>query len=165
MILSQPAAAQAPELGQGWLPEFTLTARQLVRLAEATAADKFQWRPAAGVRSISEVYMHIALSNFLLLERAGVTSSVDRSKLPKNPETSITNKADVIQWLKSSLDAVRSGYQGADRQKKVQFFNKESTSEFVFLRILIHNNEHMGQSIAYARMNGVVPPWSTATER
>jgi uncharacterized damage-inducible protein DinB len=167
VMLSTPAAAQTvpPELGQGWIPELSLASRHLLQLAEATPAEKFTWRPAPGVRSISEVYMHLALGNFWLLEQAGVKSPTDLSKLPKNPEKSITNKADVIQWLRSSLDTVHKGYQSADKQKKVQFFGRESTSEFVFLRILIHNNEHMGQSIAYARMNAVAPPWSKAPER
>ena len=157
----RPAAAQTvpPELGQGWAPEFALTARQLVQLAEAIPAERFGWRPGPGVRSIGEVYMHLATGNFYLLEQAGVKPA-DPVKLPT--ETSVTAKADVIQWLKRSLDAVRNGYEGADRQKKVRFFGKDTTSELVFLRILLHNNEHMGQSIAYARMNGVVPPWSKA---
>jgi uncharacterized damage-inducible protein DinB len=161
LVLLHPAAAQAPppELGQGWIPEFTLTSRQLLQLAEATPAEKFTWRPGPGVRSISEVYMHLAAGNFWLMEQAGVPSSPEASKMPKDLK-SVTSKAEVIQWLRSSLDAVRKGYESADRQKKVQFFGKETTSELVFLRILIHNNEHMGQSIAYARMNGVVPPWS-----
>lgn len=159
--LARPSAApQAPELGQGWLPELTLTTRQLLQLAEATPADKFGWRPAPGVRSISEVYMHLAIGNYILLERAGVTPPVATSSLPKDPEKTITRKADVIQWLRNSLDAVGKAYQSADRQKKVQFFGKDATADGVFLRILVHNNEHMGQSIAYARMNGVVPPWS-----
>ena len=163
LVLSHPAAAQTPppELGQGWIPEFTLTSRQLLQLAEATPAAKFTWRPGPGVRSISEVYMHLAAGNFWLMAQAGVPPPPEASKMPKDPN-SVTSKAEVIQWLRNSLDAVRKGYESADRQKKVQFFGKETTSELVFLRILIHNNEHMGQSIAYARMNGVVPPWSQA---
>jgi len=162
MVISGLARTQSPppELGQGWLPEFAATTRQLLQLAEATPEGKFTWRPSPGVRSISEVYMHLALGNFWLLEQAGAKSSIDLSKLPKDAETSITNKADVIQWLRNSLDAVSTGYQSADRQKKVQFFGKEATADGVFLRIVLHNNEHMGQSIAYARMNGIVPPWS-----
>jgi uncharacterized damage-inducible protein DinB len=152
------AFAQDPELGQGWLPEFTLCAKHLVQLAEATPAEKFSWRPAPGVRSISEVYMHLAAGNFWLLGQAGV--KVDLASLPKDPEKSVTAKADVIKWLKQSLELVKTSYETADRQKKVQFFNRETTADGVFLRILAHNNEHMGQSIAYARMNGVVPPWS-----
>jgi uncharacterized damage-inducible protein DinB len=164
VMLSTPAAAQTvpPELGQGWIPELSLASRHLLQLAEATPAEKFTWRPAPGVRSISEVYMHLAAGNFWLLEQAGVTAPADAPKMPKDAEKRVTSKAEVIQWLRSSLDAVRTGYESADRQKKVQFFGKETTSEMVFLRILVHINEHMGQSIAYARMNGVAPPWSKA---
>ena len=159
--IARPAAAQGPdpELGQGWLPEFTLTSRHLLALAEAVPAEKFGWRPAPGVRSISEVYMHIAAANLFLLGQAGVPSP-ELAKLPKDFEKSVTGKADVVRWLRTSLDAVKNAYQTADRQKKVQLFGKDTTAEGVFLRILLHNNEHMGQSIAYARMNGVVPPWS-----
>jgi uncharacterized damage-inducible protein DinB len=160
-VASYRAAAQdiPPELGQGWAPEFALTSRQLLQLAEATPAEKYSWRPAPGVRSISEVYMHIAIANLWLLQQAGAPSP-ELAKLPKDPEKSVTAKADVITWLRRSQDAVRAAYPSADRQKKVQFFNKDATADGVFLRILLHDNEHMGQSIAYARMNGIVPPWS-----
>jgi uncharacterized damage-inducible protein DinB len=161
-LWAAPSSAQTapPELGQGWLPEFTLTSRNLLQLAEATPAEKFAWRPGPGVRSISEVYMHLALGNFYLLGQAGGKSPLDRSKLPKDPERSITSKTEVIRLLRESLDAVSNGYQSGDRQQKVKLFGKETTSEGVFLRILLHNNEHLGQSIAYARMNGIAPPWS-----
>jgi uncharacterized damage-inducible protein DinB len=159
--LSYRAAAQdvPPELGQGWAPEFALTSRQLVQLAEAVPPDKYGWRPGPGVRSVSEVYMHIAIANLWLMQQAGVPSP-ELAKLPKDPEKSVTAKADVIQWLKTSQEAVRSAYASADRQKKVVFFGKPVVADGVFLRILLHDNEHMGQSIAYARMNGIVPPWS-----
>jgi uncharacterized damage-inducible protein DinB len=160
-LLAAPrAGAQPAELGQGWLPEFELATRQTMQLAEAMPADKYAWRPGPGVRSVSEVFMHIALGNYFLLGQAGVKVPVDLSKLPKDPEKSIAAKADVVKFLKTSFDAVRESYPKADRQKKVQFFGKEVTADGVFLRLLIHINEHMGQSIAYARMNGVVPPWS-----
>jgi uncharacterized damage-inducible protein DinB len=153
-------AQQVPkELGQGWAPEFALTSRQLLQLAEATPAEKFSWRPAPGVRSISEVYMHLALGNFFLLQQAGVTPA-DVPKWPKDPEKTITAKTEVIAMLRKSLDAVADAYKTADRKKAVRFFNQDAVADGVFLRILLHNNEHMGQSIAYARMNGVVPPWS-----
>jgi uncharacterized damage-inducible protein DinB len=160
LMLIQVATAQAPELGLGWMPEFNMASRQIIALAEATPADKFSWRPAPGVRSVSEVYMHIVLGNYGLLGQAGAKMQLDTSKLPANPEKNINAKADVITWLKNSQDAVRDGYATADRQKKVKFLGKETTADFVFLRILVHNHEHMGQSIAYARMIGVVPPWS-----
>ncbi len=77
--------------------------------------------------------------------------------------TSVTDKADVIRWLKQSLDAVNEARATAkpdDVRKKVKIFGIDATEDGIFLRIIIHNNEHMGQLIVYARMTGVVPPWS-----
>lgn len=161
LMLSASAAAQVPPgVGEGWLGELDHAARQLVQLAEATPAEKFSWRPAPGVRSIGEVYMHIALGNHFLLAQTGVKPPFDAASLGKEPEKSKTAKADVVAFLKGSFDAVRGAYTAADRQKSVKLFGKETTADNVFLRILVHNHEHMGQSIAYARMNGVAPPWS-----
>jgi uncharacterized damage-inducible protein DinB len=160
LAAAQPAFAQAPELGGGWMPEFTLTARQLVQLAEATPEDTFGWRPAPGVRSISEVYMHLALGTSRLLQYAELPPAFAAASLPKDPEKSVVKKADVIQYLKRSLDAAQKAYATADKQKTVKLFGRDVTVDGVLLRILLHCNEHMGQSIAYARMNGVVPPWS-----
>ena len=161
IMAAQTASAQIPPgVGEGWLGEFDHASRQMQQLAEATPAEKFSWRPAPGVRSISEVYMHVALGNYFLLGQTGVKPPIDLATLGKEPEKSKTAKADVIGFLKSSADFVRSTYPTVDRQKSVKLFGKEVTVENVLLRILVHNHEHMGQSIAYARMNGVVPPWS-----
>jgi uncharacterized damage-inducible protein DinB len=75
----------------------------------------------------------------------------------------VTSKADVIAYLKRSLDAVktaRAQLKPGDLQRKVSIMKKEVTVDGMYLRILVHDNEHMGQLIAYARMTGVVPPWS-----
>ena len=160
------ASAQVPDgVGEGWLGEFDHASRQLLQLAEATPAEKFSWRPAPGVRSIAEVYMHLAIANHFLLSQAGAKPSVDLSTLGKEPEKGITDKAGIIKFLNASFDAVRTAYQSIDRQKKVQLFKKDVLAGDVFLRILVHNHEHMGQSIAYARMNGITPPWSAASRQ
>ena len=104
--------------------------------------------------------MHVAVGNHFLLGQAGVEPAVDFAKLGNDPEKSITDKAGVIAFLKDSFDAVRKGYSSVDQQKKVKLLNKDVTAGDVFLRILVHNHEHMGQAIAYARINGVAPPWS-----
>jgi uncharacterized damage-inducible protein DinB len=157
------AAQQVPEgLGQGWLGEFDHSSKQLSQLADATPADKFSWRPAPGVRSVSEVYMHIALGNYFLLGQAGVKPPVDLTKLGKEPEKRLTAKAEVVDFLKKSFQHVRESYPQADKTKALKFFGRDATVDGVYLRILVHNHEHMGQSIAYARMMGVVPPWSAS---
>lgn len=147
-------------LFQGYQGEWSDVSGQLTALAEATPEDKFTWRPAAGVRSTSEVYMHLVRANFLMLDAIGWKTPAD---FKPQMTTSVTHKADVIRWLKLSLDDVRQArlsQKPEDLQRKAKFFDMDTTVDSIFLRIIIHNNEHMGQLVAYARMTGVVPPWS-----
>jgi uncharacterized damage-inducible protein DinB len=148
-------------LWQGYDGEWLHVSRQLVALAEAMPAEKFNWRPAPGVRSTSEVFMHIAVANFYLL-------SITGPKLPpeinsSNLEKTVTSKPQVVRWLKQSLDAVkdaRGRLKPGDLERKVKVQGRDATVDGMYLRIIVHANEHMGQLIAYARVNGVVPPWS-----
>jgi uncharacterized damage-inducible protein DinB len=148
-----------PGIGKGWLPEFDHAAGQTLALAEATPADKFAFRPAPGVRSMADVYMHLAQANYFLMAQAGIQTPADIAAKMK-PGLAVTAKADVIKWLKDSQEFVRSNYPKLDAKKKVNFISGETTVEGVLLRILVHSHEHMGQAIAYARMAGVKPPWS-----
>jgi uncharacterized damage-inducible protein DinB len=152
---------QAPDgIWEGYEGEWSHVSQQLIALAEATPAEKFSWRPAAGVRSTSEVYMHIVTANFYLLSMTGHQMPADRKE---NLEKTVTSKAEVIAWLKRSLDAVRTAHAAAtpeDRERKVKIEDREATVDGIYLRIIIHANEHMGQLVAYARMTGIAPPWS-----
>jgi hypothetical protein len=164
IVFVQQSRAQIPAgVAEGWNGEFDHAARQLTQLAGAIPADKFSWRPAPNVRSTSEVFMHIAIGNHLLLGQAGLKSPVDLAKLGKQPEKNITAKDEVIKFLQGSFDAVRVAAAGADRTKPAKFFGKPATVDGVLLRLLVHNHEHMGQLIGYARMSGVVPPWSAGS--
>ena len=162
VLCAKPVLAQhAPEgIWEGYDGEWKHVTSQLVALAEATPADKFSWRPAKGVRSTSEVYMHIALANFYLLSVTGPKMPAD---LKEDMEKTVTAKNDVIKWLKRSLEAVRAAHVAAtpaDLQRKVHIADRDATVDGMYLRIIVHDNEHMGQLIAYARMTGVAPPWS-----
>jgi uncharacterized damage-inducible protein DinB len=162
LFLSAPALpAQYPEgIWQGYDGEWKHVSQQLVALAEATPAEKFSWRPAPGVRSTSEVYMHIALANFHLLSVIGPAMPAD---LNLDMEKSVTSKPEVIAWLKRSLEAVRTAHAAAtpkDLERKLKIVDRPATVDGIYLRIIVHANEHMGQLIAYSRMTGVVPPWS-----
>ena len=162
LSLSVPALpAQAPEgVWQGYDGEWKHVSQQLVALAEATPAEKFSWRPAPGVRSTSEVYMHIAIANFYLLSVTGPKMPAD---LNDDMEKTVTSKAEVIAWLKRSLEAVKTAHAAEtskDLERKVKIDDRDATVDGMYLRIIVHANEHMGQLIAYARMTGVVPPWA-----
>ena len=148
-------------LWQGYDGEWKHVSTQLVALAEATPPERFAWRPAAGVRSTSEVYMHIAMANFYLLSVTGPKMPAD---LKEDMEKTVTAKADVINWLKRSLEAVKEAHLAEtpkDLERKVHIMDRDATVDGMYLRIIVHANEHMGQLIAYARMTGVVPPWAT----
>jgi uncharacterized damage-inducible protein DinB len=147
-------------LWQGYDGEWRHVSQQLIALAEATPAEKFAWRPAPGVRSTSEVYMHIVVANFWLLS---VTGPKMPAELKDDSEKSITSKAEVVKWLKLSLEAVKKAHlteTPQDLERKVKVNGRDSTVDWMYLRIIVHANEHMGQLVAYARMTGVVPPWS-----
>jgi len=152
LTASFASAQRYPEgIWQGYDGEWKHVSQQLVALAEATPA---------GVRSTSEVYMHIVSANFYLLSVTGPQMPAD---LKEDAERAVTSKADVIRWLKRSLDAVREAHlaeKPEDLQRKVHIADRDATVDGMYLRILVHANEHMGQLVAYARMTGVAPPWS-----
>ena len=154
-------AQKYPEgIWEGYDGEWKHVSQQLAALAEATPTEKFAWRPAAGVRSTSEVYMHIVMANFYLLSVTGPKLPAD---LKDDAEKTVTSKADVISWLKRSLEAVKEAHlaeKPEDLQRKVHVADRDATVDGMYLRILVHANEHMGQLVAYARMTGLVPPWS-----
>ncbi|HXO60542.1 MAG TPA: DinB family protein [Candidatus Acidoferrales bacterium] len=153
--------AQAPEgIWQGYDGEWLHVSQQLIALAEATPAEKFSWRPASGVRSTSEVYMHVAIANFYLLS---ITGPKMPAGLDMKMEKTVTAKPEVIDWLKKSLQAVKTAHLAEtpeDLKRSVKIYDRNATVDGMYLRIIVHANEHMGQLIAYARMTGVMPPWS-----
>ncbi len=153
--------AQPEGLWQGYDGEWSHVSQQLISLAEALPPATFAWRPAPGVRSTSEIFMHIALANFYLLSVTGPKMPAD-IKSP-DMEKTVTSKPEVIAWLKRSLEAVktaRASRKPGDLERKVKIEGRDATVDGMYLRIIIHDNEHMGQLVAYARMNGIVPPWS-----
>jgi len=162
IVLSVPVSAQKmPEgIWEGYDGEWSHVSQQLVVLAEATPPERFAWRPAPGVRSTSEVYMHIVMANFYLLSVTGPKMPAD---LKEGADKTVTSKTEVIAWLKRSLEAVKEAHRAEspeDLRRKVHIMDRDATVDGIYLRIIIHANEHMGQLIAYARMTGVVPPWS-----
>jgi uncharacterized damage-inducible protein DinB len=162
VLVMSKTFAQDPLDGiwQGYDGEWRHVSQQLIALAEATPPEKFAWRPAPGVRSTSEVYMHIVDANFYLLSVIGPKMPAD---LKEDNWKTVTSKAEVISWLKRSLEAVKQAHLAETPQHlalKVKIEDRDATVDGMYLRIIVHANEHMGQLVAYARMTGVVPPWS-----
>jgi uncharacterized damage-inducible protein DinB len=162
----QPKGALIPTAGvrAELLGQLEEAEKKLLALAEATPQEKYTWRPGEGVRSISEVYMHVAGANFNIPKAAGINPPAGlESDLEK-----IVDKAKVVDNLRRSFEHVRAALSStadADMDKKVKLFGSDTTARDVFLLLATHAHEHLGQSIAYARMNNIVPPWTAARQQ
>ncbi|MEO8502706.1 MAG: DinB family protein [Acidobacteriota bacterium] len=136
---------------------------KLMELAAAVPADKYGWRPAEGVRSMSEVFMHVASANYYLATFVGEQWPAG---VPQDLEK-VTDKAKVTEALKASFENLRTliaKTSDADLDRKIQMFGHDATVRAALLAMMTHLHEHLGQAIAYARTNGLVPPW-TAREQ
>ncbi|MBI1792502.1 MAG: DinB family protein [Acidobacteria bacterium] len=134
--------------------------KKIVGLAQAMPQEKYGWRPGEGVRSNSEVYVHIAGANFGLPNFVGVKPPAG---LSRDMEKTVTEKAKVIETLKESFEHIRKACMSvpdSDLDKEIKMFGRPSTVRGAFFLMANHMHEHLGQAIAYARTNGVTPPWS-----
>ena len=163
-----PKAASAP-LASGFRAEFLYqladAEQKLVSLAEAIPPEKYTWRPTEGVRSVSETLLHVARANFTFPTFLGIQppAGIDRQGLEK----STTEKSKVVEVLKQSFEHARQAglkTPDADLDKPVKMFGRDVTVRAVLFTLALHQHEHLGQCIAYARSNGVVPPWTAARQ-
>ena len=168
-VLAQtPAAAPAAAPAPG--PTFQADAagvlgqvqQQMVSLAQAMPQNKFSWRPAKGVRSVGEVYVHAAGAAYWFGKQLGfqVPEGVQAKvkDLEKSTDKAQIEKAltDSFIWFAGQVKAMPD----SELTKTVNLMGHDITKRAVVMVTLGHFQEHLGQSIAYARMNGVVPPWS-----
>ena len=136
------------------------------RLAEAIPADKYAWRPTPDVRSLAEVFLHVSAANYNLYKLVGTPppSGLD----VKGLEKSTSDKEKVIATLKDSFAHAKTAIKAlpdADLEKSMDWFGGKNTERGVLLFIVRHAAEHLGQSIAYARFAGIVPPWTEDAQR
>lgn len=144
-----------------FLEEIAYYEQRYVRLAESVPAEKYPWKPAEGVRSIGEVYTHIVAANYGVARALGTQPPAGFDF--KSIAAMSTDKAKTLQALKDSFAHFRQAIQAlsdADADKPQKMFGRQTTLRGSFIMITGHFGEHLGQSIAYARMNGVVPPWT-----
>jgi uncharacterized damage-inducible protein DinB len=172
-----PMATRIAGFRGEFLWELEIATRQSVAMAEAIPPEKYDWRPDAKARSVSEIFVHVAAGNFMLLDVTGVAAPIDLyAQLPadgqerfaglirRNDElaASVREKNAVVALLKRSLQAVNQYFNQAsdpELDRRLHFFGEETTVRRVYLRLLAHAHEHMGQMIAYMRFNGIAPPW------
>ncbi|WP_419943349.1 DinB family protein [Candidatus Palauibacter sp.] len=143
------------------LDHFQRSSRKISELARVMPAQKFSWAPAEGVMEVGEVYMHIAHYNFMYLDQnlgiappngfdyADIETIRDKDKVREIHEMSVRH---VMERVGALSEASLAG--------ETELYGRRVQGWTVLLQLVSHMNEHVGQSVAYARMNGVVPPWS-----
>lgn len=172
LALSAPALAAdagSPPGPTGFRGDYLLALdrveKEIVSLEQAMPQAKMTWRPAKGVRSVAEVYLHIAGGIYFFMGALGHDAPADVQALMKAKTwDSQTNKDEIKTILTNAFAFLRKSLadtSDADFDKTVKMpFGGEWSTRLVFMAVLGHCREHLGQSIAYARTNGVVPPWS-----
>jgi uncharacterized damage-inducible protein DinB len=158
LALLAPAAARAG-FKEEVIANLEDATNKATQLAEAVPADKLSWRPAEGVRSISEAVAHISRGNLLFAKLLGVpTPEALAGDLEKE-----TDKTKVLATLKATTELVKGAITAvpdADLEQAIDFFGRQRTRRALCMTAASHAHEHLGQLIAYARSIGVKPPWS-----
>ena len=120
-------------------------------------AGKYEWKPGQGVRSVGDVFNLIVEENGLLAD--ALTGKANTGADPA-PITDPGKMQDALKASYANLQKAITGLADNDLQTHVKLFGRDMTKQGALLLILEDQHEHLGQSIAYARSNGVVPPWS-----
>jgi len=141
--------------------------KKYASLADAIPADKYNWRPGPGVRSVSELFLHVAAANYGIPTMMTGTAPATGFKRD-GFETSTTDKAKIIDQLNQSFSyaiAAVKNMTNADFAKPEKKLGPDANDGDVVYLLVTHNHEHLGQSIAYARVNGITPPWTAAAQK
>ena len=155
------AQTAPPSSREELLMQFNTSASKFEALAAAMPAEKFTWSPGPGVMSVARVYAHVATYNYSYPSQnmgAPAPRAVNLDTLER-----MTDKAQIVALLRSSAEYVRQNVKQmpeAQLAQPTELYGRSVPQWSVLLQLVAHMNEHLGQSIAYARMNGVVPPWS-----
>lgn len=159
--------ASAAAFAQGQMQKeasgsLTFVSGQIMKLAEAIPADKYAWTPAPGVRRVADVLGHVISANYFFASKLGAAlpAGVNMETIEKDLKTKEQYAAALKQSFETMITAVKNTKDG-DLPKKVEFpFPGEYTNMSAIMISMAHANEHLGQLIAYARTNGIKPPWS-----
>lgn len=170
MMLTLPLHAQvAGSLTADLVKDLSQVESKLVGLAKAMTADQYKWRPGEGVRSVGEVFLHVAADNYFLPAAMGMAAPAstgitgDEYTAVMAFEKQQLGRDAIIAELESSFAHLKKSLGEMPRERmreSVSVFGQDFTIREFMILATTHVHEHLGQMIAYARTNGVVPPWS-----
>jgi uncharacterized damage-inducible protein DinB len=166
-------AVAAPASGQGLMGEMhrdvNEVQKKFVDLAKAIPESAYGWRPGPGVRSVGEVFLHVASDNYLIPimmgkpapEASGISATDMKSA--ETFEHRKLSKDQIVAELDASFRHLHQAMgltTDANLTETIKFFGQDWTRQRAMVLTVTHVHEHLGQAIAYARSNNVVPPWS-----
>ena len=163
--MSKPPVTYGYDLRPQVLLDLDQMQQKFVALAEAIPADKYTWRPAEGVRSIAEVYLHVAGANYGFPQMLG--GEMPERVKAKDWEKSTADKDKIVAELKQSFAnaiAVITSVPTSEIASPLPKLGPDANKGDVEYIMMVHMHEHLGQSISYARQVGVTPPWTAAAE-
>lgn len=170
VVCALPATAQkAGAVLTDLMTDVTQVEKKMLDLAKALPADKYDWRPAEGVRSIGEVLLHVSADNYLLPAMLGIPADASTGIKADDYKTAVAfenrkmSRDAIIAELEKSFAHLKKSLSGTSDTKlgdKVSMFGQTFTVQQTWILTTTHVHEHLGQMIAYARSNGVKPPWS-----
>ena len=169
-LLVCPMVARAADKAPGIRGEIQMSMNdagdKIIDLAGVIPQAKYNWRPSKGVRSTAEVLLHVVQANYMIPMFMGAKPPLSMEEL-RTLDKSTTDKAKITQMLKDSYEFANQSIVNmgdAELDGEVDFFGNKMSKRAGLLGLASHSHEHLGQSIAYARMAGVTPPW-TAREQ
>ena len=161
--------AQTPALTNDLIKDISAAQKKFVALASELSAEQYAWRPAEGVRSSQEILLHVAAGNYFTATPMGVAappataiSATDYSGVAAFEKQKL-DKAATVAAVQSSFDHLHSALSTIPESRldeKVKVFGQDFSIRQFMILATTHMHEHLGQLIAYARMNGVAPSWS-----
>ncbi len=163
LVMPAPAAAQSDDnaVAAELIMHFETSMAKFIGLAEAMPAGSYTWSPGEGVMEVGQVFMHVARYNYMYpSQNMGVPApaGVDLESME-----AVRDKDAVLRALNESrayvLESVGT-MTPAELAAPTRLYGRDVQKWAVLVQLVSHMNEHLGQSIAYARLNDVVPPWS-----
>jgi uncharacterized damage-inducible protein DinB len=158
---AQSQAPPPPGFREEFLRQFNNSMQKFIELAQAMPEDRYGWAPGEGVMPVARVYAHVARYNYYYPATSLGVPAPDSLHADATEQTA--DKAEVVALLRRSRDHVRQTVAAMTDEQlatPTRMYGRDVPQWAVLLQLVAHMNEHLGQSIAYARMNGVVPPWS-----
>lgn len=158
--LQAQTSAESNNFKQQFQRHFNYSSRVL-SLAKAMPADTYSWQPSEGVYSVAKVFAHIARYNYYYLESSldiPAPNGVDVENME-----SLTDKEEIVTALEQSITHVQNSISQMPTSKlseQTQLYGQTVNGQAVLMQLITHYSEHVGQAIAYARMNDIVPPWN-----